>query len=96
MNLMKGHDDIGSRIALIQQLLPIALMAVEETLQAEVTELAGVRYHHDDNANKRWGSNIGSVHLGNQKQSISVPRVRNQKSREEVPLKRYQALQSDQ
>lgn len=96
MNLIKDNGDLGSRLSLIQQLIPIGLMAVEEVLQAEVRDLSGVRYHHGDNPNQRWGSNIGSVHLGGQKHSISVPRVRNQTSKREVPLKSYQALQSDQ
>lgn len=96
MKLIKGKDDIGSRLALIQQLIPIGLMAVEEVLQAEVCELAGHRYGHDENPNKRWGSNIGSVYLGNQKHSIRIPRVRNQTRGKEVPLKSYRALQSDQ
>lgn len=96
MNMINGNHDLGSRIALIQQLIPLGLMAVEEALQSEVHELAGVRYRRDENPNKRWGSNIGSVHLGNQKHNIHVPRVRNQTSGQEVPLKSYQALQSDQ
>ncbi|MBN4053226.1 IS256 family transposase [bacterium AH-315-L15] len=96
MNLINGPYDLESRMALIQQLIPIGLMAVEEALQAEVTELAGVRYRRDENPNNRWGSNSGSVHLGNQKHSIPVPRVRNETSGQEVPLKRYQALQLDQ
>jgi len=74
MDLINGTYDLESRIALIQQLIPIGLMAVEEALQAEVQELAGVRYCRDDNPHKRWGSNVGSVHLGNQKHSIRVPR----------------------
>ena len=96
MDLINSTYDLESRIALIQQLIPIGLMAVEEALQAEVQELAGVRYCRDDNPHKRWGSNLGSVHLGNQKHSIRVPRVRNQMSRQEVPLRSYQALQSDE
>jgi len=71
MDLIKGKHDIGSRLA---------LMAVEEALQAEVQELAGIRYSHDENPNKRWGSNLGSVYFGHQKHSIPVPRVRNQTS----------------
>ncbi len=94
MKLIRGHECIGSRLALIQQLIPLGLMAVEEILQEEVRELAGQRYQRDESPNKRWGSNIGSVYLGDQKHSISVPRVRNQRSRREVPLKNYRALQS--
>lgn len=96
MDLINGTYDLESRISLIQQLIPIGLMAVEEALQSEVQELAGVRYRRDDNPHKRWGSNLGSVYLGDRKHSIRVPRVRNQTIGEEVPLKSYQALQSDE
>ena len=94
MKMINESKGIGSRLALIQQVIPIGLMAVEEVLQSEVRELAGARYHRDKNPNKRWGSNIGSVYLGDQKHNIRVPRVRNALSKQELPLSRYQALQS--
>ena len=96
MNLINGDYGFDSRMALIQQLIPIGLMAVEEALQEEVLALAGIRYRHDNNPNKRWGVNDGSVHLGHQKHSLQVPRIRNEASGKEVPLKSYRALQSDQ
>lgn len=96
MALIKGGVDLDSRLLLIQQLIPLGLMAVEEVLQTEVSELAGQRYQRDENPNKRWGTNIGSVNLGGQKHSILVPRVRNQKSRQEVPLRSYRVLQTNQ
>ena len=96
MNLINGDYGFDSRMALIQQLIPIGLMAVEEALQEEVLALAGIRYRHDNNPNKRWGVNDGSVHLGHQKHSLQVPRIRNEAKGKEVPLKSYRALQSDQ
>jgi len=96
MNLINGHYGFDRRMALIQQLIPIGLMAVEEALQEEVESLAGIRYSRDNNPNKRWGINYGSVYLGHQKHSLRVPRVRNEASRKEVPLKSYRALQSKQ
>lgn len=96
MKIIEGRVDLDSRLLLIQQLIPIGLMAVEEVLQTEVSELAGQGYQRDENPNKRRGSNIGSVNLGGQKHSISVPGVRNQKSRQEVPLKSYRVLQANQ
>lgn len=95
MNMINGSHALESRVLLIQQLIPIGLMAVEETLQAEVTKLAGVRYRHDDTPHQRWGSNVGSVYLGHQKHGIRVPRVQNKKNGQAVPLKSYRALQSD-
>jgi len=82
-----------AKIAMIKMLIPLGLEAIKDTLQQEVEALAGQRYERDDSPIKRWGSNPGSAFLGNQKVEISVPRVRNTVTNEEVPLKSYEALQ---
>lgn len=84
-----------SRLAAIQALIPLGLKAVELELQAEIAGLAGARYSRGGDI-KRWGSNQGSVFLGDQKVSITVPRVRNLVSKSEVPLLSYEKLQSPQ
>ena len=93
--LVEGEYDVNSRLLLIQQLIPIGLLAVEEALQSEVTELAGQRYSRECSL-KRWGSNPGSVFLGNQKLSIRVPRLGDTEENEEVGLQAYRQLQSPQ
>ena len=67
---------MDSRITLIQELIPVGLMAVEKALQEEVSRLAGIPYNPEGGDRKRWGYNLGSVFLGHQKISIRVPRVR--------------------
>lgn len=86
---------LDTRIALIQALIPIGLDAVAEELQEEVTRLAGDRYSRkaQQNPNRRWGSQQGSVYLSDQKVPISVPRVRNVETDEEVCLEAYHHLQ---
>lgn len=88
-------DALDTRIALIQALIPLGLDAVAEELQREVTRLAGDRYSRKDsqNANRRWGSQQGSLYLSDQKVPISVPRVRNVETDEEVSLSTYHHLQ---
>ena len=88
-------DALDTRIALIQALIPLGLDAVAEELQNEVTRLAGDRYSRKDtqNPNRRWGSQQGSVYLSDQKVPISVPRVRNVETDEEVALSTYHHLQ---
>ncbi len=81
----------ASRISLIQMLIPIGLSAVAEELQREVALLAGERYSREGDM-VRWGSNAGSVFLGDQKVSIKVPRVMNGSSGKSVPLESYRAL----
>jgi transposase-like protein len=85
-------DEMDSRVAMIQMLIPIALEAVNLELQAEVLRLAGDRYVPDKGAVKRWGHNPGSVCLEGQKVSIQVPRVRDVSTKREIPLKSYAAL----
>jgi putative transposase len=86
---------LDTRIALIQALIPLGLDAVAEELQEEVTRLAGGRYTRKDNQNpnRRWGSQQGSVYLSDQKVPIPVPRVRNVVTDEEVSLQTYHHLQ---
>ena len=91
-----AHPSFGSesRLSMIQMLIPLGLRAVEEELQAEVRALiGGDRYDRTGGGNKRWGSNPGSVFLGDQKLKVNVPRVRNVRADHEVPLKSYERLQ---
>jgi transposase-like protein len=82
-----------ARIAMIQQLIPLGLMAVEEELQGEILELAGPRYGRGGDL-KRWGANNGSVYVGDQKLKMNVPRLRDVVRNEEVGLKSYERLQN--
>lgn len=84
-----------SRMAMIQSLIPLGLKAVELELLQEIAALAGPRYSRGGDI-KRWGENPGSVYLGDQKVQMPVPRVRNVKTKTEVPLKAYERLQSPQ
>lgn len=84
-----------NRLAMIQMLIPLGLKAVQDELQAEVRELAGTR-HARGGSIDRWGTNPGSVFLGDQKVAIRVPRVRNKALDAEVPLATYERLQSPQ
>lgn len=60
---------LDARLAAIQALIPLGLAAVAEALEAEVAELAGLRYARGDGAPERvrWGHQRGSVYLADQK-----------------------------
>lgn len=98
--VMKGkpgmQEGLDSRIMAIQMLIPLGLHAVNEELQAEVERLVGPSYSRTGGANRRWGSNPGSVCLGDQKVSVDVPRVRDTKRGREIPLESYVGLQEPQ
>jgi len=85
-----GELGAGSRVELIQALIPLALMKVEEELEAEVRSLAGERYTRTGHV--RYGTNPGSVVLGGQRVGVEIPRVRDRARGEEVPLRSYRQL----
>ena len=80
------------RLSVIQDLIPLGLKAVGEELQNELKRLAGEK-HSRNGHNARWGKQNGSVYLRNEKFPISVPRLRNVVTNQEVPLQTYQQLQ---
>lgn len=88
------ESEIDTKVELIQSLIPLGLMHVHETLQAEVRELAGERHarKRDGEPGSRYGSNPGSVRLAGQRLPIRVPRVRSEAG--EIPLRTYHQFQS--
>ena len=89
-------EDLDVRMEAIQLLIPLGLEAVAAELQQAVSDLAGARYQRktSDQPLRRWGSQRGSVYLGDQKLPVDVPRVRNIDDDTEVALRAYQALQT--
>ena len=89
-------EELDARVEAIQLLIPLGLRAVDEELQRAVLELAGPRYQRkeSDQPLRRWGSQRGSVYLGDQKLPVDVPRVRDVDNDREVSLLAYQALQT--
>jgi transposase-like protein len=88
-------EAVDAKVALIQALIPLGLQAVQETLEAEVTALAGTRYQRAGRqpGHVRWSQQQGSVYLGDQKLPVRFPRVRNMHTNAEVPLATYEKLQ---
>ena len=91
-----GTVTTPAALALIRALIPLGLRAVEDALLTEVSALAGPRYARADARPDvvRWGAQRGSIYLADQKLPITVPRVRDQRERREVPVATYAALQT--
>jgi len=94
--ILPADDQLDTRIAVIQALIPLGLQAVEEVLQQEVAALAGPRYARGDGAPHlvRWGRQRGSVYLADQKLPVQMPRVRNRQAGVEMPLRSLHAAPS--
>ena len=84
------------RIRLIKRLIPIGLMAVSRELESEIESILGRSGDPDGPfpGARRYGSNPGSVVLGNQKVPVRVPRIRS--DRGEIPLETYRLLHEEE
>lgn len=87
----RGGDQ-ESRLAAIQALVPVGLLASEWEMKREARRLSGRPYARGKE-NGPWGANPGFIYLGDQAVSVVVPRVRNRRTNQEVPLTIYQRLQ---
>ena len=66
-------EDLDVKMAVIQELIPLALREVARELQSEVKRLAGEK-HSRGGANARWGRQNGSIYLREQKVDPGSPR----------------------
>lgn len=85
-------NQIDSQHMLISMLLPPAVKAFFNELETEVKSLCGKRYSRETE-NQRWGSQNGSIVLGNQQVAMKKPRVRSSASKKEIPLSTYERFQ---
>ncbi len=84
--------DLDSRVAVIQQLVPLGLLAAAELMEQEVTSVAGPWYGRKDPKRRiyRNGMAQGSIKLAGQRVPIAVPRIIDEQG--EVSLKSYRLL----
>jgi transposase-like protein len=82
---------IESKHLLISMLLPPAVKAFMKELESEVDQVCGEFAKHGG-ANVRWGSQSGSIVLGNQHVAIERPRVR-RRGGSELDLETYKRFQ---
>ncbi len=89
-------EDVDAKVALIHELIPLGLRAVQEVLEAEVTRLAGPKWSRTGGTPGyiRWTKEQGSVYLLDQKIPVTHQRVRDRHADVEVRVKPYQDLQT--
>jgi transposase-like protein len=84
-----------TKLALLKNRLEIDLILIDEILEDEVRQYTGERYSHNKPNNgrySRWGSNPGSVWVGEEKVNIDVPRIYDKKERRNKTLENYEKL----
>jgi transposase-like protein len=73
------RQPINTQLEVLSNHLAICKAVVNSLLESDVEAKAGPRYSHgkpNGGQYSRWGSNPGSVRIGNQKLPIDVPRIR--------------------
>ena len=72
------EQDLNVKIEALQHHLDISRMLVNDILEDEVNQYAGYWYSHDKPHNgrySRWGTNPGSIKLGDRRIRLAVPRI---------------------
>ena len=95
LSTLSVPEDLDAKLELIQDLIPLGLLALGEALKQEVIALAGKRYSRTGGLPGvvRWSQQRGSVYLGHQKVAVTYRRLRDRAKNQEIPLRTYQALQ---
>lgn len=91
------EQDSTTKLALAKHYLELNLLLINELLDDEVRSLAGERYSRDKPHNgrySRWGSNPGSVRIGEDKVRIDVPRVYDHETYTNKGLDSYNELRN--
>jgi transposase-like protein len=95
LSTLSAPEDLDTKLALIQALIPLGLLAVAQELKREVAALAGERYSRTGGLPGivRWSQQRGSVYLADQKVAVLYRRLRDRAKNREIPLRTYHGLQ---
>lgn len=88
------EQGLDVKLALLQHHARLAELLAREIMEDEVFSLASRRHAQDKpygGRYSRWGSNPGSIQIGDERVPFRVPRLRDTKAGKERPLESYQA-----
>lgn len=91
------NQSLETQISLFSNFLEIAKLLANQMLEDEVKEKAGLRYDREKPSSgrySRWGSNPGSIRVGEEKVKIKVPRIHDNQSLITESPDSYQKLRS--
>jgi len=87
--------DMEMKLELLQNQIKLSQVLIDNILETEVQQLSGLKYSHDKphaGRYSRWGTNAGSVVIGEEKVRIKVPRVIDNELEKNVSLENYKQL----
>lgn len=91
------ENDKITQLTMAQFYAEASLLLINQLLENEVSSLAGERYSRDkpqDGRYCRWGTNPGSVRIGEEKVPVNVPRVYDREKEHNISLKNYKKLKA--
>jgi hypothetical protein len=91
---LKGQG-LEVKLHLLQHYAKLAELLAREIMDEEVTALAGERYSREKPCGgrySRWGTNPGSIQIGDERVPVAVPRVRDTDAGRECPLEGSQKM----
>jgi transposase-like protein len=91
------NQSLETQISLFGNFLEVAKLLANQMLEDEVKEKAGLRYDREKPSSgrySRWGSNPGSIRIGEEKVKIKVPRIHDNQSLITESPDSYQKLRS--
>ncbi len=91
------EQSLETQISLFSNFLEVAKLLANQIIDDEVKEKAGERYNREkpeEGRYSRWGSNPGSIRIGEEKVKVKVPRIRDNKGLVTISPESYQKLRS--
>lgn len=91
------EQSIETQISLFGNFLEVAKLLANQLFEDEVKEKAGERYNREkpsEGKYNRWGSNPGSIRIGEEKVRIKVPRIQDKQKLITQSPESYQKLRS--
>jgi putative transposase len=81
------------QIELFRHYVSVALLMANQLFEDEVKQKAGERYSHDEQAEySRWGTNPGSIRIGEEKLKVKVPRLYDNQKHETISPEAYKTM----
>ncbi len=86
------EQPLDVKMEVMQSHLSICQIIANQIMNEELIRLAGERYSRDkpmDGRYSRWGTNPGSIRIGDQRLKVEVPRIRDMENGHCTPLESY-------